>query len=1099
MKKQLRARKLLQRTMRITLLQTVLIGLTLTLGYAHEAHTQGLLDRAVSIKASKVELRKVLSKIESEVDVKFVYSSTVIQPDRRVSVKAEQQKLSEVLAMVLEPLDISYRVIGGQIMLTRVGTKASSALPELNAEALAEQTVTGTVTDEGGATLPGVSILIKGTQRGTTTNVEGSYSVEVPDNKAVLVFSYVGYLSQEVAVENRTKLNVSLKVDNKSLEEVVVVGYGTARKKDLTGAIASVDPKKLETMPNTNAVQTLRGTVAGVTVIDNGRPGSDASILIRGRNSISASNDPLIVLDGVIYAGGRLSDINPGDIESIDILKDASSTAVYGSLAANGVIEITTKKGKSDKPRIALNSYYGLSNFAHIPDYLDAQQYLAVRKDAEIADGGPLPFQAIELANIEKGITIDPFEEVRRRAPISNHELSISGRSEKVNYYVSGSFSDVKAPVKGDNFKRLSSRLNLDITVTEWLNIGLNSGYSSRDDSGVRADLNAASYTSPYANLYYDDGVPRPQPVGIGLVKNALTGTLLYKNKSISNTLFANAFANITIPSTGLSYKLNVGYTQRDDRNFTYIPNFAREQFFNLGSGSKSYFEARNLTLENILKYNKKFGTDHTVDVTLLYGLYELNDEGSNLSSNNIFNDALGWNSLEIGENYNVNTSGGKSQQLSTMGRIGYRYKGKYNVDMSLRRDGYSAFGQGNKFGLFPAVGFSWNMMDEPFLADVPVIDNLKLRISWGKNGNRGVSRYSSLSNVSATNYVFGDGAAPSVGLYTTSMANPNLGWETTTSTNLGTDFGILKNRISGSVDFYNSKTSDLLLRQTIPNTVGFETFLKNIGATRNWGLEINLNSVNVETRDFSWNTSLAFSFNRNKIIKLTGRDLNDDGVEDDDIASNWFIGQPLGSNFDYVFDGIFQTGDDLSLIPGAKPGHVKFKDLNGDGKITPDDRSVINSNQPTFLAGLTNTFRYKAFSLISIFNTRQGGFSPNSTLNPGTNYYDLANVLNVPYWTPDNPINTNPAINYRNPLGYRFYQSRSFVRLQDVSLIYQVPRSVLDKVRLASLQIYASGKNLVTWTKWNGWDPEHGAGGREPGENGPLIRSYTLGLKVQL
>ena len=836
-----------------------------------------------------------------------------------------------------------------------------------------------------------------------------------------------------------------------------------------------------------------------MTVTDNGRPGSDASITIRGRNSISASNDPLIVLDGVIYAGGRLSDINPGDIESIDILKDASSTAVYGSLAANGVIEITTKKGKSGKPRISLNSYYGLSDFANIPNYLNADQYLRFRQDAERADGGTLPFQAIEQTNIDAGISIDPFEEIRRSAPMSNNELSISGKADRITYYISGSYSNVKSPVKGDNFSRIAGRVNLDVAATDWLNIGLNTGYSSRDNSGIRANLERTTLLSPFANLYYEDGVPRPQPMGIGLVPNPLSGHELWDNFVKAKTLFVNSYADIVLPIKGLSYRFNLGYTQRNDDNFFYTPGFQREQFFNLGSGNKNHYEAQNLTLENIVKYNQVINNDHELNFTFLYGVYVLEDQGSRISSNNIFNDALGWNSLEIGDNYDISSFAGESQQLSTMGRVGYRYKGKYIVDFSLRRDGYSAFGAGNKFGVFPAVGLSWNVIEEAFLSNSSFFDILKIRASWGKNGNRGVNRYSSLSNMSRTNYVFGDGAATSVGLFTTSMANPNLGWETTTSTNFGVDFAILKSRISGSAEVYYSRTTDLLLNQTIPNTSGFRNFLRNIGETENKGLEISLNSVNMERGDFSWSTNVAFTLNRNKILRLTGRDVDGDGIEDDDIASRWFIGHPLGSNFDFVFDGIFQEGDDdLSLIPGAQPGHIRFVDVDGDGQITANDRTVLHSDQPDFLVGITNVFSYKAFSLMVMFNARQGGFSPIPTINPGTNFYDLANVLDVPYWTPENPINTHPAINYRNPLGYQFYQSRSFVRLQDVSLSYSFPQVILDRVKVNRIEMYVSGKNLLTWTKWQGWDPEFGSGGRNPGNNGPLLKSYTLGLNIQ-
>lgn len=668
--------------------------------------------------------------------------------------------------------------------------------------------------------------------------------------------------------------------------------------------------------------------------------------------------------------------------------------------------------------------------------YMNTEEYIAAREDYSAA-AGPTPFQPIELENMEAGRSINPFKEIKQDAPISNYELSASGKNDKVNYFFSGSYSDVSSPVKGDNFSRLSSRLNVGVEATDWLRVGINSGYSSRDDSGERASLLNTTYLSPFASLYLEDGVsPRPLPQDVGLVGNPLISYLLNDRKSITNALFTNGYLDADIWK-GVSYRLNTGYTRTDSKEFIYSPSY--EPLNRLGSGSKRHGENQNFTLENILKYSNTFLENHKVDLTLLYGIYEFRNQFSLLSSQNIFNDALGYNALEIGDSFDIDSGAEEKKQNSSMARIGYSYSSKYYLTLSLRRDGYSAFGAGRKYGVFPAVAVSWNVSEEDFLAAAGYIDFLKLRVSWGRNGNQGVDAYSSLSQVEQNNYVFGDGGSTAVGLNVSSFANPNLGWETTESLNIGTDLRMLKNRISASVNFYTSNTFDLLLEQTIPNTNGHETFLRNIGKTRNYGLEIDLSTVNIKTSNFEWDSRIAFSFNRNKIMKLTGRDLDGNGVEDDDIASKWFIGEPQGSHFDYVFDGIFQEGDDLSLIPGAKPGDIRFKDISGpegipDGKITPDDRTVISNDQPDFLAGITNIFRYKNFSFTSTFYTRQGGKSGISSLNHGTNFANTSNVLNVPYWTPENKINTAARIDYKNPLGYAFYQDRSFVRLQDVS-----------------------------------------------------------------
>jgi TonB-linked SusC/RagA family outer membrane protein len=1059
-------------------------------------------NKKLTIDVQGSSIKEVLQKIEAQSEYRFIYENEKVNLDTKVSLRVKDEVVEKILKQLFDKDGISFSITENNLILINPAEKRMNGLGRETSEQQPQKTVSGKVAEQSGVPIPGATVLVKGTNNGTITDVNGSYTLSNVPANATLVFSFVGMKSQDVLLAGKSTIDVVLREDAIGIEEVVAIGYGTAKKKDLTGAVGRVDIEESRMAPNTNASQILRGTTAGVQVTDNGRPGSSGSIVIRGRNSISGSNDPLIVLDGIIYAGGSLSDINPGDIESIDILKDASSAAIYGSLAANGVIEITTKRGKEGKPKITFNSYIGSSDFAHIPDYLNAEQYLAARKDYEAAVGGSVPFQPTETANIEAGRTIDPFKEIKQAAPIANYELSASGKADRVTYFFSGSYSDISSPVKGDNFKRLSSRLNVSVQATDWLKVGINSGYSSRDDSGVRASLLHATYLSPYGSLFLDDGVsPRPLPMDLGMVSNPILGNTLNQRLSITNVLFTNGYLDVNIWK-GISYKLNTGYTRTDSKLFTYNPSY--EPLHRLGSGSKRHGENQNITVENILKYSHTFNLKHKLDLTLMYGIYEYKNQYSLMSSQNIFNDALGYNALEIGDSFNIDSGASANKQNSSMSRLGYSFKDRYYLTLSLRRDGYSAFGEGRKYGIFPAVALSWNVSEEDFMKSLEYIDFLKLRASWGRNGNRGVSAYSSLSQVDQHNYVFGDGGGTSVGLSISSFANPNLGWETTESLNIGADVRLLKDRINTSVNFYSSNTYDLLLNQTIPNTNGFETFLRNIGKTRNHGLEVDLSTINIKKSGFEWESKIAFSFNRNKIVKLTGRDLNNDGKEDDDIASGWFIGKPLGSNFDYVMDGVFQVGDDLSLISGAKPGDLRFKDINGpngvpDGKITPDDRTVIGSSQPDFILGLTNIFRYKGFSLSSTFNTRQGGQSSISSLNPGTNFADQVNFLDVPYWTPENPINTAARIDYKNPLGYGFYQSRSFVRLQDVSVSYEFPSAYVKRVGISALQIYVSGKNLATWTKWKGWDPEFGSGGRDPGNNGPLLKTYTLGLNISL
>ncbi|TDB67951.1 SusC/RagA family TonB-linked outer membrane protein [Arundinibacter roseus] len=1112
----------------------LMLGVSGTLHAQVWARAQQVQQQVKADKQGKFrKLKDVLFELKKKHQVDILYFGKNIE---EYQVPAEHydpsQTLEQNLNRLLSPLNLTFKKSGkgGYIISSKTASRSTSSTSESKTtlpgteknevinqseSVIAERTVaastiknvaelniSGKVVDqENNAPLPGVSILIKGMQRGTTTNSEGAYTLTVPDENAVLIFSFVGYTAEERTVGNQQVINVSLQTDTKALGELVVVGYGTQRKKDLTGSVVRIDPKLNATNPNVNVSQSLRGSVAGVTVIDTGRPGADGTISIRGNASISASNAPLIILDGIIYTGG-LSDINSNDIESIDILKDASSASIYGSRATNGVILITTKKGTSAQPRLTYNAYYGMSDFANTPKMMGPERYLQMKEDAADFLGRPLILNPIEEANRAAGRTIDPWLAIAQDAPMYNHELSLSGRTERVNYYVSGSYTNMKGRVMGDNFSRFSSRLNLDITLTDWLSIGTNTGFTIKDYSGIRANFETASYLSPYSSLYYDDGELKSLPMDDGIAPNPIFNTVRNDHLSLSNTLFNNAYMDIKLPIPGLTYRLNMGNNLRfnEDANFTPSINEPRDNNFRLANGSKATRKHHYLTVENIVKYNKNFGENHAFDLTLLQSFERTKESGSSLSSNNIFSDVLSYNGLGIGENQLISTTATQSQATSYMGRVGYRLLDKYLFNFTIRRDGYSAFGSGRKFGNFPSVGLGWMVSDEKFMSDISWVNYLKVRYSYGKNGNRGINPYSSLSNMtqSGNQYVFGDNGVTSIGITPTSMANRLLGWETTVASNYGLDFSLFQNKVSGSVEYYSMNTSDLLLDLRIPNMTGYEIFFTNIGATSNRGVEVTLNTTNYTHQKFSWTSNFVFTLNRNKITSLSGNDLNGDGIEDDDIASNRFIGHPQGTNFNYVWDGIWQEGEENVIDPSAKPGYVKFKDINGDGKIGPEDRQVLHSSQPDFSTGLTNRLAYGGFSLSVFLNARIGGYSGNSLLNHGNNFFDRVNLMDLPYWTPENPLTDRPSIGYPNLLGYGFYQSRTFVRLQDVSLAYELPESLLKKTRLNQLKVYVSGKNLHTWTGWDGWDPEHGSGGRNV-TNGPLMRSWVVGISLGL
>ena len=1060
------------------------------------SYGQDLKNDNITIKANKENIEQVFNTLNKETNYKFFYDKEVVSDLPPISLNFNRATLESILTEIGRQTKLQFTTIDNTITVSKPRTTGSGPQQA--------RLVNGIIVDETGEPVIGANVFEKGVNtNGTITDIDGKFSLRVGE-RSMLIVSYIGYATQEIAVAGKNTLNIKLAVDAKGIDEVVVIGYGTARKKDVTGALSRVNVAEQSTLPNVNAVQALRGTVAGLRVIDTGKAGADGTIQIRGTTSITAGNEPLIVLDGVPFSGGRLSDINTNDIESIDILKDASSTAIYGSRGANGVIMITTKKGKTSKPQLSYNGYVGFSDFANMPKLMSPEKYLQLRKDAEVYMNQSLPFQTIEEENMAAGRTIDPWDVIKQDAPMTEHELSMSGKGEKMTYYLSGSFTSQKSPLAGDEFKRLTVRANFDVNITDWLQIGTNSSFATKDYSGNDAKWDPAGYLSPYSSMRYDDGTLRYLPFGDGMVPNPLWDVEMKNNEEISYGVFNSNFVIVKLPLKGLSYQMNLSNNLRFKNIKNYTPAYNRDGQSWLGSGSKENQFNYDLILENMIKYNNTFADKHNVDVTLMYGYESGNGNTTRSSSNNIFNDVLGWDGLGIGENPVITTTATESTAISSMARVGYRFADKYMINATVRRDGFSAFGFDRKYGTFPSVGLGWAISQEEFISNISWIDFLKLRASWGKNGNRAISSYASLSTMSMTAsnsvfaYVFGDGGTTSVALYPTSMANPLLGWETSQSYNVGVDFNLLNNKLSGSVDVYKTKTVDLLLEVSIPNMSGYDVFMENIGETENQGVEIALTSENIKTPDFLWSTTLNFSSNKNKIVHLTGEDLDGDGKEDDDIGKSRFIGYSMGSNFNYVFDGIWQEGDDFSIDSSAKPGDIRFKDVDGNGSIGPEDRVVLHNNRPKFMLSMNNMLRYKGFSLSFLFDLRYGGYAGNSWINPGAQFYNRCNQLDMPYWTPENPINDRPSVGYSNPRNYGFYEKITYLRLQDLTFGYDIPKGVMDKIRVGNAKVFVSGKNLATWTGWHGYDPEHASGGRAA-SNGPLIKSWVFGLQINL
>lgn len=966
-----------------------------------------------------------------------------------------------------------------------------------------ERIINGSVYDAQGIPLLGVTILVKDTNRGTVTDFDGNFEIKVSDQNYMLSISSLGFKSQLVDSRNNNTLKIVMAVDTGTLDEIIVVGYGEKSKRKVTGAISKVELKDTENLPNINITQALRGRVAGVQFTDNGRPGQSGSLLIRGAGSLSASTSPLIVLDGIFFNGG-LAEINPNDIESIEILKDASASAIYGSRAANGVILITSKKGTTSKPRINISVFNGLSDYSYSPKLLSPNRYIEKSKEIRRQEGISFDPNNIETfltqteaENFRNGNIIDPYGDISQRGSIQSFSANLSGKSEYINYYISGSYSEEKGLIKNDNFDRLAFKLNLETKINDWLKIGTNSLFSETDESGLAANVSFIERQSPFGTWFREDGTPTQftVPEDPGISRNPLRATFLRTEEDVKNNLFANFYSIIDVPQIeGLSFRFNYSNNYRWIRD--YQAN-AQDIYLdtNTTSASKRNWQARDWVLENILNYNTKIGDNHSLDLTLLYGSNKEGTESTIASAEQLQSDLLGWNNLELGTVFLSESNAEEVTGTSSMARLNYSFRNKYLVTLTARRDGSSVFAENFKYATFPSAALTWIASEESFVKKIEFIDFLKLRTSYGAVGNQAISPYQSLSLSGTTNYVFGDGGDSSLGLFPSNISNPNLKWETTYMANIGLDFALMDNRISGTINLYDNSTRDLLVRRSIPVATGYNSIWTNLGEVNNRGVEVSLSTVNIKTDKFQWSSDIVFSYNRNRIVSLYGADLDGDGKEDDDIGNSWFIGQAISSFYDFVFDGIYQV-DDSDIPSGSQPGFIRFRDLNGDGNTEDpqNDRTIVGQGDPRYNWGVTNTFSYGNLELSVFINAMQGWIGVFNELDPTYTGDPLrpVNMYDAGWWTEENRSNTRPSLSYnRSTVGHNYYVSRDFIRIQDVSLTYVLPKDIIDKLKISNMSLFVSGKNLATFTDWLGTNPE------TANTSFPLARTLNLGLRL--
>ncbi len=943
--------------------------------------------------------------------------------------------------------------------------------------------------------IPGVSVLVKGTTKGAATSVDGKFSIpaEVGD---LLQVSFIGYKTQSIKLTNTSYLTVSLESEDKLVDEVVVIGYGTQKKSVVTGAVASLSSEKLKERPYPNIVQSLQGSVAGMRIFMRGTDaeGSVSTTRIRGVNSISGSKSPLIILDGVPYEGSW-SELNVNDIESIEVLKDASSAAIYGARGASGVILIQTKKGAGEKLVVSYDGYVSFYNAINIPKMMDGETFYETKVDG----GGSI--SATEQASYEAGESTDWLDLALQNGVNQQHNISFRGSSKNTGYYFSANLTDNKGIALNDEFKKYSFRLNLDQKLGKWVSFSSKNKYGYYDRGGNAASFSGAFLMNPLGKAYYDDGSIRLQTWEDSSYADNPLSSLNEEDNDIERVFNTNNSIVVTTPIKGLSYHLNTGYTYGTRIEQTYWGEDTSEGVESNGELSIENTYDENWLIENIVSYERSFGK-HSLFITALYSAQK-NTQSSNLIDAADFpNDVMTYWQPNKAGTVETDADYSQNQHLSQMGRINYSYDSRYMSSFVIRRDGYSAFGKDHKYGIFPSVSLGWNIANEPFFTDsqcADIVNTLKLRMSWGRNGNEGISAYSSLPTLEGINYLDED-YNPTFGFYSSALSSPKLGWETSESINIGLDFGLLRNRINGSIDVFSRTTKDLLLERTIPAINGASSLLQNIGEMKGKGIEFQITSTNINKGNFRWSTDFNVEASKDKLVDVGLYD--DNGKPIDDSASEWFIGHNPDSYYDYVFDGIVQADEVLEVDPfNSQPGYMKYKNLNNDDDIDAEnDRKVIGSLYPDFTFGVSNNFIYGPVSLSVFVNGSVGGIAPNYLMSTMSVSY-RQNQLDKEFWTEDNPINTYPANagdGSVNPAGAKFYEKTDYLRIKDITLGYDFQKNVLNKLHLDRLQVYCNVQNLCTFTKWSGLDPEF-VDSSSHQRAIPQVRTFLFGVKFDV
>lgn len=1106
-------------------------------------------DKQVTIDLKNVSLKEVFSAIEKQTTYRFSYRNVVIDTTKDISISKTNATVSAILNEVLTDKNLEYNIVSSKSIVISDKPKDTG---------IARKKISGVIKDDNGNPIVGATIMENGTNNGAISDMDGNFSFDI-ENNGILQISYIGYVEQTLSAANKTFFNIILKEDSRLLDEVVVIGYGSMKKKDLTGAISHVEAERLTLERPTTVQDILRSSAPGLIVQPSSSDAKETpTFLIRGQRSLNGGTAPLVVLNGVPF-NGDLSEINPVDIESVDILKDASSAAIYGAKSANGVVIITTKKGKGEKPTVRFDGSMGFATMGVSRKYYEQDEYLDYRSDYATSSNGfqnkgyyskptadnlqkynlteeqwrnydaigqgsknmedvwlqRIGFGDVERRNYFSANPYDWYDAAWQTGLRQNYNVSLSGQTARVNYYWSLGYQDNEGNQQGDRFKNYRTNLRIDAKATDFLEVGANLILQNRDEGYQKIDWEGMCKNSPYSNPYYDDGSLNPWPMGEG---HQAPGTNSFYNLSMSSksagtqTVNSNFYAKLTLPFN-ISYQFTFAprYSWSQNRDWT-----SSESVFDTTHGSASRESIRSIvwTLDNIIKWNYTFAEKHLIDVTLLQSAekYEFWSEkmtGKQFSPTDI----LEWHNMQSANEKTLSSNDEKYTGDALMARLFYSFDNRYMFTASVRRDGFSAFGRSNPRATFPSLALAWNFSNEKFF-DWEPMSNGKIRISWGKNGNRDIGIYQALSQLTTGSGISKYSYATSSGtLYELStlqisrMANNGLKWESTASWNVGLDYGFLNNRINGSIEWYYMPTTDLLMDRTLPNISGYQSVVTNLGKVVNSGLEISINSVNIENKNFSWNTTFNLSHNKNRIKHLyyTYEDVLDENgkvigsKEVDDITKRWFIDKPMRTIWDIEMTGIWQENEaEEAAKYGQKPGDAKARDVNKDYRISQDDNVFLGQEDPKVRLSLRNEFvLFKnwdvSFNLYSYLGHK-------AATTDYLNYFDFTgDYLNSPvrkYWTPENQSNSYARLKSTRPSNVdpKKIISRDFIRLENISIGYKIPKKITSLLHAQDIRVYGTIRNVAIWafskewSKSNYWDVE---------TTGSMPRTYTLGASI--